>query len=260
MSTVCLIGNSHVANLKRALPAVQAQFPQLQTIFFASEGTSMELDIVDGGLVGRTEPARARMAMTSGGDGAIRPVYDAYVLCGLTLSSIRAIKTYYATMKELRAAGRAHAASVLDIAEGMAPAIVGSLAFDIAAKLRRLTVAPIFVIATPLSAYERHPEMWARFEAKDAVGLLAEAYHRACEKAAKDIDAVFVPQPAQTIGPNPLTTKPQFYTLTPEETAAERAQHAHMNPEFGAIVLRDVLGRVVAALDARAGRREPTAM
>ena len=50
MTTICLIGNSHVATLKLALPGVAPDFPGLDTIFFVSDGVSMELDVVSGKL------------------------------------------------------------------------------------------------------------------------------------------------------------------------------------------------------------------
>ena len=256
MTTVCLIGNSHVANLKLALPSVQPDFPDVRTIFFASDGTTMELDVVSGRLVARTGYVRERMAMTSGTMGDIEPIYDAYVPCGLTLSSVRAMRTYPATMQALRRASRDKDATAQDLAAGMAPQILQSLAFDIATKLRRLTDAPIFIVATPLTAYERHTAMWQRYESKGVVELLAAAFDLACHSAAKDIGAVFVPQPFETVGPNALTTRPEFYRLSVEETAAERANHAHMNAAFGAIVLRDVLRRIVATFQA-AGSGNP---
>jgi hypothetical protein len=250
MSTVCLIGNSHVANLKKALPAVAPEFPDVVPTFFASEGVSMELDIVGGKLRGRADHVRERMAMTSGTDGDIAPVYDAYVLCGLTLSSMRAIRASRATMKTLHAAGGKSAVTAEAVAEGMVEAICQSLAIDIAAKLRRLTKAPIFVIATPLTAYERHPELWQALESKQRLAKLARAYDLACAKAAERYGAVFVPQPPETIGPNLLTTRPQFYLLPVDKVKAEAAHHTHMNTAFGEIVLRDALRRVTARLAA----------
>ena len=250
MTTVCLIGNSHVANLKKALPGVAPGFPGIETVFFASEGVSMELDIVDGKLGARVQHVRDRMAMTSGTDGDIAPVYDAYVACGLTLSSMRAIRAFQHTLKELPKAERGKVFETDEVARIMAPAIRTSLAIDIAAKLHAIGAAPVFVIATPLTAYERHAELWAGWEKRQRVELLEAAYTLACHRAAEAQGAVFVPQPPQTIGPNALTTRPEFYLTSPDEVKVEAAHHAHMNAAFGAIVLRDVLERIVAALRA----------
>ncbi|HWA89331.1 MAG TPA: hypothetical protein VG889_04810 [Rhizomicrobium sp.] len=250
MITVCLIGNSHVANLKKALPSVAPDFPGIETAFFASEGVSMELDIVDGKLRGRAQHVRDRMAMTSGTDGDIAPIYDAYVACGLTLSSMRAIRAFHKMLKDSEPAVRKKRFTPEEVAEIMAPAIRGSLAIAAVDKLRRLTQAPIFVIATPLAAYERHDELWQGLEKRGRLELLEAAYTLACTGEAAAHGAVFVPQPLETIGPNVLTTRPEFYLTSPEAVKDEAAQHAHMNTAFGAIVLRDVLARIAAALGA----------
>lgn len=245
MTNVCLIGNSHVANLKLALPEVQPEFPDVRTTFFVSDGLSMELEVADGQLRGREEHVRRFMALSSGTDGDIAPVYDAYVICGLTLSSLRAIRTLRATLDALRAEGRARDARVEDIAQGMDATVRKSLAYGALTKLRTLTDAPVFVIATPHAAYERHAAMWDSQLIAPRIAMLAEAFNLACTLAMEEHNATFVPQPAETVGPNALTTRPQFYRLTPDEVRAENAHHAHMNAAFGAIVLRDVLNRMV---------------
>lgn len=249
MIKVCLIGNSHVANLKKALPGVAPDFPDIETVFFASEGVSMELEIVDGKLRGRVQHVRDRMAMTSGTDGDIAPVHDAYVACGLTLSSMRAIRAFQRVLKELPPGERGKVFEAEEVAQIMAPAIRASLAIDIAAKLRAIGAAPVFVIATPLTAYERHADLWQGWEKRNRVAMLEAAYTLACHGAAQAHGAVFVPQPPQTIGPNVLTTRPEFYLTSPQEVKLEAAHHAHMNTAFGAIVLRDVLERIARRID-----------
>lgn len=251
MTTVCLIGNSHVANLKLALPHVQPDFPNVSAVFFASAGESMELEVSGAKLVATEDYVRGRMAVSSGTDGDIAPIYDAYVVCGLTLSSMRAIRTFRASLDAWRAAGRAAEMIADDVAKGMDAPIRKSIAMDVVAKLRRLTDAPVYLIATPLTAYERHSSFWDTMQSRQKIGLLSDAYNLACNRAAQAHGAVFVPQPTDTIGPNALTTRPEFYMLTPDQVRAERASHAHMNVAFGAIVLRDVLMRIVERLDRR---------
>ncbi|HVU20735.1 MAG TPA: hypothetical protein VHE09_08395 [Rhizomicrobium sp.] len=257
MSSICLIGNSHVANLKMALPVVLPDFPGMDLVFFASDGRSMELEINSGRLVGCEEFVRDRMAMTSGRDGGIAPIYDAYVICGLTLSSIRALRTFWVTMKELRAIGRNKSVTPEIVARGMETAVKGSLAIDIVSKLRRITNAPAFVIATPLSARERHVDTWSTLEKRRQVELVANGFNLACHQASQEHAATFLPQPQETIGPNAFTTRPEFYRLSPEETAVETAHHAHMNTAFGAIVLRDALIHTRETLSSSPGL-EPT--
>ena len=243
MPSICLIGNCHVANLKLGWPAIEADFAGFALTFFASDGLSLNVEIVDGRLVAPDPDIRARMALTSRSDGDIAPVYDAYVVCGLALSSMRALRTVKRTRAELREAGRE--ASAAAIAAGMEPTIRASIAIDVIAKLRQLTSNPIFLIATPLTAYERHADLWDGMRAAGRIDLLMSAFNLACSSVAAECNAIFVPQPQETVGPFPLTTRPEFYRLPPEEVRKERAHHTHMNQAFGSIVLRDVLQRIM---------------
>lgn len=255
MPTICLIGNSHVANLKLGWPEVEPDFPDYSLVFFASDGLSMHVEISDGKLVAPESGIRARMAMTSKTDGDIAPIYDAYVVCGLGLSSLRAILTMSRTMAARRLAGLKTPATVEDIALGMEQLMRDAIAIDILSKLRHLTQQPIFLIATPLTAHERHPEIWDKMDAQKRLDFVAAAYHLACTQVAREYDAVFVPQPAETVGPNVLTTRPEFYRLPLEQVLLEKVPHTHMNPAFGAIVLRDVLERISALLVGNAAQK-----
>jgi hypothetical protein len=228
-------------------------------VFFASDGLSMQVEVSDGMLVAPNCRIRERMAMTSKTDGDIAPRYDAYVVCGLGLSSIRAIRTVSPTMAARRDAGLKTPATVEDIARGMEPPLRGAIAIDVISKLRQLTQNPILLIATPLSAHERHPEIWGPMDARNRVDFAAAAYHAACRRIAREYDAVFVPQPAQTVGPNALTTRPEFYRSPPEQAKLEKDHHAHMNCAFGAIVLRDILQRISALLARHDAFVEPMA-
>jgi hypothetical protein len=248
MIKVCLIGNSHVGTLKYGVPEVQPEFPQVSLTFFASAGTSMDLVVKDGRLCATTSGIRQRMAMTSQTDGDIAPIYDAYIVCGLTLSSFRSLRTVRPTVEALREAGRHRDVKTEDIADGMLDAVLGSMAFDVLAKLRQLTPAPAYVIATPHVSYERHAEVWER-QQEAKIEMLADAFNLACRWGAEDANATFLPQPAETVGPNLLTTKAEFYLLPLEKVKEETAIHTHMNAAFGAIVLRDALQRIVAQLE-----------
>ncbi|MBV9991545.1 MAG: hypothetical protein JOZ72_09650 [Alphaproteobacteria bacterium] len=243
MTKVCLIGNSHVAALKLGWPRIQARFPTMDLVFFASAGLSITFEVQDGKLVCPDPRIRKRLALTSGGEGDIEPVYDVYVLCGLELSSMRAFRAYAAKRRAEKAAvGR----TVEDLVAAMEPALRDTIAIEVAAKLRALTEAPMFMIATPLPAHERHVEFWDRLKALEMEATVAQSYHLACKNVAGEHEAIFLPQPAQTVGENGLTTRNRFYLLKPDQVAAEKSLHTHMNPDYGAIVLRDALEKIEA--------------
>ncbi len=245
MTKVCVIGNSHVAALKLGWPEIQAQFPRVELTCFASAGLSVAYEVSDGKLVCPDPRIKQRLAYTSQTDGDIRPVYDVYILCGLALSSMKAFRAYIAKRVELKAAGTPIGTTVEDYAAAMAPALRDTIAIDVAAKLRTLTQAPIFVIATPLPAYERHVELWGRIKENFQESTVAQAYDLACTRVAAEHDAVFLPQPVEVTDESGLTTRNQFYLLKPEQVAEEKSLHTHMNPAFGAVVLRDALEKIV---------------
>ena len=243
MTKVCLIGNSHVAALKLGWPQVQARFPATDLVFFASAGLSITFEVQDGKLVCPDPRIRKRLALTSGGEGDVAPVYDVYVLCGLELSSMRAFRAYAA---KRRAEGAKVGRTVDDFVAAMKPALRDTIAIEVAAKLRTLTDAPIFAIATPLPAQERHVELWDRLKSLGLEATVAQSYDIACSDVAGEQGATFLPQPAETVGENGLTTRNRFYLLRPDQVAAEKSLHTHMNPDYGAIVLRDALEKIGA--------------
>jgi hypothetical protein len=248
MTAVCLIGNSHVGALKLGWPDIEAEFPGFTLDFYASAGQSMDLEVRDGKLVPATPEIRRRLAATSGKDGDIEAGYDAYVVCGLTLSAMRALNAYDAKFTELRQAGLHKTAMPEDFALAMEPALRGAIAVDVITKLRRITRAAIFLIGTPYGAYIRHEQLWEKLKSRGHEEVVAQAYNAACSKIAEGLSATFLPQPAETVAENGFTTRETFFLFPLDYVRNEKAQHTHMNAAFGAVVLRDVLEKARAAV------------
>jgi hypothetical protein len=242
MTSVCLIGNSHVGALKLGWPEIEAQFPGFALDFYASAGQSLQLEVRDGKLVPPTPEIRKRLAATSGKSGDIEAGYDAYMVCGLTLSSMRALHACNTKFIELRRAG------VEDFSLAMEPALRGAIAVDVVAKLRKITAAPIFLIGTPYGAHVRHEQLWEKLKSRGHEEVVARAYNLACGKIAEELSAAFVPQPPETVADNGFTTREAFFLFALDYVRSEKAEHTHMNAGFGAIVLRDVLEKARAVL------------
>lgn len=244
MTSVCLIGNSHVGALKLGWPLIEADFPGMDLDFYASAGASLDLVVSGGHIEPASEGVRARLAYTSGKSGDIEPGYDAYVVCGLLLSSLRAGRAYRVKKAEQNSKDVARATAKEACLAAARDCLRSLLFADVLAKLRQITTAPIFLIGTPLPALERHANM-----KKFSNGLrmsLKEAYEAASETIAGECNAQFLRQPEETVGPIELTTRSEFYLLSPEQVSQEKAVHTHMNAAYGAIVLRDVLERIRA--------------
>lgn len=242
MTSVCLIGNSHLGALKLGWPSIVAEFSKMEQDFYASAGDSLELAVSGNRLEPATHDVRQRLAYTSGKSGDIEANYDAYIVCGLLLSFARAMNAFRKTVSELRASGQTFKVITVTATDSMHESLRPLLFAEVLAKLREITKAPIYVIATPLPALERHPE----FENLGGYlkSTLLPAYHTACERIVHEFNATFLPQPAETTGPLEFTTRKEFYLLPPENVAAEKAVHTHMNAAFGAIVLKDALEHI----------------
>ena len=148
MAAICMIGNSHLAPLKRGWPEVQSAFPDFALDFYASIGGSLQLEVSDGRLVAAHEKLHVHLATKSGKSGDIEPTYDAYVVCGLGLQAMSAIEAYMVRLVQLRESGTAKAKRTEDLIAAMELVLRASLAVDILSKLRRITAAPIFLIPT----------------------------------------------------------------------------------------------------------------
>ena len=245
MTSICLIGNSHLGALKLGWPSIETEFPEMNLDFYASAGDSLELVVSGNRLEPATDSIRQRLAYTSQKNGDIEATYDAYVVCGLQLSFVRAMQAYRKTLAGLRKSGKPYREITETATEKMYETLRPLLYADVLSKLRQITKAPVYLIATPLPAFERHPEI-KKFGDYLTKALLP-AYHTACERVAGEFEASFVAQPAETTAPLEFTTDKQFYLLPPEQVREEKAPHAHMNATFGAIVLKDALEPIRAA-------------
>jgi hypothetical protein len=107
MTSICLIGNSHLAVLKLGWPDVQDQFAGMELEFYASAGASLDLAVSNGCLVPANRPTQKRLAITSGKSGEIAPDFSAYIVCGLTLSAMTAVRAFTTRLTELRDAHQA---------------------------------------------------------------------------------------------------------------------------------------------------------
>jgi len=248
MTSVCLIGNSHLAVLKLGWPDVQAEFANVELDFYAAAGGSLELAVSNGRLVPADDPTRKRLAVTSGKSGDIEPNYSAYVICGLTLSAMTAVHAFTRRLRELQSDRGAQAATDTDFDGPVYDALRDTLAIDVLRKLREITAAPAFLIATPLPAYERHSEIWDRLTRQKQNERLARVYNAACDRLARELGATFLSQPPETIGENGLTTPAEYYLLPLDYVRTEKAPHTHMNQAYGAIILRNALEKIRAAL------------
>lgn len=98
-------------------------------------------------------------------------------------------------LTEWHSAGQARTATGADFETPVHDVLRDILAIDVLRKLREITAAPAFLIATPLPAYERHPEIWEMLAGQNQNEGLVRVYNAVCDRRACEFGAIFLPQP-----------------------------------------------------------------
>ena len=82
---ICVIGNSHVAAIKRAWDEVSCDHPSHELYFFASPGSHLQqLELVGSDLVPKAKGLAENFAFTSGDKTKIElDIFDIFLICGL---------------------------------------------------------------------------------------------------------------------------------------------------------------------------------
>jgi hypothetical protein len=242
MTSICFIGDSHLATLKFGLPLLENDCPDIEPVFFASHGKSMTGIALSGGaLVATNEALLKSLKTTSGGHTAIRSEYDCYVIHGLELSVtiplllMRTRKTG-GDITHLSAHGESSA-----LREQVAAAIKETIAVKILTMLRKITSAPAFLSPAPISSLQL-PALRERLAARGRNEGVIQMFEGLCREVAEGADARFLPQPACTRTADGMATQ-QIYSQRPARFKITQPveDKSHMNAQYGVAVLRDFL-------------------
>ncbi|CAN7210332.1 hypothetical protein [Rhizobium sp. LjRoot254] len=80
---ICIVGNSHVAALKRGWPAVREKYPDTTIDMFGTYGTSfLDLSVSDGKIIADSETSVAYFKLTGGSTEIALDAYDRIVVVG----------------------------------------------------------------------------------------------------------------------------------------------------------------------------------
>lgn len=235
MNRVCVLGDSHVAALKKGWDLIARRNGAFDLTFFAAPlHLAGHLEAADGSIVPTDDKLKSFFEMSSGGLDRMDSGYDHYILCGFGLSLIRIQFAYRFTHGGGAATGQFLEAARLSI---------GSVrAFEILAKLRTITSRPVTVIAAPIPGRNGGRGLWERLEKSGDTLDYIETFSLACHGVCEEFDAFFLPQPARTRSEDGMT-KSKFARDAARQGGGDDDHH-HMNAEYGAIVLQAALDRV----------------
>ncbi len=229
---VCIIGNSQVACLKAAWDATRGDTPGVEMTFFATFGESHKhLEIEGRRLVPRSAVVRDQILYTAGRDEIVASDYDVFLVCGCGTDLLPV---------DARVSSNVLRTTVRDI-------LTTSLAYRLAAMLRSISDAPIYIIASPLKDERTAPSAPAEYVPYTAVfPLLTEALDIAGTR--------LLAQPEQTITGGHFTkfeySKDAVHLATREGLEGKLYRDdetGHMNTAYGIIRLRDFFDAVSAS-------------
>ncbi len=230
---ICLLSDSHAAALHKGWSRIHGEFPKVEIRFFAGLTQYWPSTTVqDGTLVAGDEALQEQFERSSRGLRVITGGYDAYVISSLRL----------AISFPLRLWTRQGITEWDAYREAVAKSVHETACADVLSKLRRITAAPIFVLAAP-----HQPAEYCRssplLELETAHRLDAN-FTATCEALAAEYAAIFIPQPMETLAPNRVTTKMAFAN---PPSSSKRDDRRHCNAEYGAIALTEVLQTILKA-------------
>jgi hypothetical protein len=255
MTRACFIGNSHLGSVRLAWPLVRDDFPGLDVTFFGAPGKSLgELQIRDG-VVGTASKRAAQLLQRISGRGEFRIAdFDYFALFGIGFSPSTVLTTFenFGVWRAGIEDPEKRLLSRPAFVETVAGQLRRSLAATLGAKLRAETDRPIFIVPQPCPAEgvlapssanileigEPIAEFVRWKAAATAAADLQRFFVRAAQSAASSLGVSLLPQPAETLTSGIFTKEAYRYT-----SSVQKMDYAHMNAEYGKVVLRHLIAQ-----------------
>lgn len=225
MIRLCVIGNSHVASLKKGWNELSGQYPDVRLTFFACRGRHLlRLAARDGCLTSDIEALRQILSFTSGGSPEVRvSEYDRFLIYGSEA------RPYFTSPSEVF--------SRAVVMQSVHDSVEGTLAVHLLRQLRLLTDKPVYIGHCPLVGAK---EVRSRQNPKtfvDGIALANRVFY-------ESLCAELVAQPIETIV-NGMATDPVYVRGATrlavgdalDDLPQPETDFSHMNGEFGRLWL-----------------------
>jgi hypothetical protein len=222
---IAVLGNSHIASLKRGMGLLDGAAQQHELVFFGARSAGLDDLAIDGRTLRPVKGALAQsLAFTSGGPEAVdTDLYDGFLLYGM------GARPFFVRDNAFYSQG-VIARALKDVAEH-------SLSYRTLAKLRKMTDKPIYIghnpmRAAPIQDVSQDPAPYMR-----GIDLLNDRVYNI-------LGARMFPQPAKTVV-NGNATAMAFTQGSKRLAIGDKLDDAlhpatdlnHMNDEFGSLWL-----------------------
>lgn len=246
MIRIALLGDSHLANWKRAWDSFGKDHKSVDLVFFAAAGTRLDCCAPQGDRLAFEDEEVARwIEITSGGRRELVPAdYDVLCVVGLRFGVRTATDLYTKWRADSHRGreGKFHLVSDGCFHDAVSDRLNASPAMILVRKLRRITDKAIWLAVQPapseiILTAEKFPKSlhWAT-TANDAPSLRA-TYEDACRALAAE-DVMVLDQPAATLA-SPVLSKDEY-----RRESDTTLDWTHLNNAYGEIALRDLLSHV----------------
>lgn len=253
MMRIALLGNSHVANWKRAWNSLGRAYPEVELVFFAAPGQRLECCEPQGDrLVFTSEDVSRWVEITSGGRRELVPAdYDALCVVGLGfgMKSVTGLHSRWRADSHKGTEGRFRLVSDACFQDAVDDLLKGSLAMTVVGSLRRITDEVIWLAPQPalseivLTSDNAPGGNKFAAAATDALSLRA-AYEEACRRLGVE-NLIVLEQPKATLA-SPVLSKDEY--RRPSETTPD---YSHLNDAYGEIAIREFLSHLDPSLEGR---------
>jgi hypothetical protein len=248
---VCIFGNSHLSALKKAWDDdLQSRDAQHSVVFYGSHRDTLKRVVAEAGvLVSHDSVTRRMLATTSGSNPPDVKLedFDLVLLHGLV--SRNWLIPQFLSLEKYRLQRDGFVTSGL-LKAMLRERLGASVLHHLLGEVRKISQIPIVVSPQPLLAEDAaRREDWG-LPARSAdpmtwqeIGALLSAFETLVQETTGAMDAVYLPQPQETILDGCFTLQ-QYSTGSVRLTAALDVSHpaddfAHMNAQYGSLVWRD---------------------
>lgn len=247
MTTLCVIGNSHISAYMLGWNRMQANYPNTRLEFFGAPGKMIDgIGISGGALVAGTAKLVRYFALTSK-KSSISADYDCYVVCGLRLGLLHMGPLFGTYRSETLAPDERIPLSDACFAHALRGCVFNSTAIRTIRKLRAITAAPVVAIPDPLPTRDYNECAFLNLaEQRAEADTLAHLFDTTCSGACREFDAACLFQPESTKS-SVLRTENTYsegsMSLRSGLTAAHKDATKvakHMNADYGALRLREL--------------------
>lgn len=250
---ICVIGNSHIAALKKAWDSgVQSETPSIELVFFGSHQDSLKsVYLSDGRLSTRDESVRRALAMTTGLQDPELTLssFDCFLLHALVNPNW---PLPYTLRLDQHAASNGSSPSLGLVQAVVAEKLHESVLAHMVDTIRSGSDLPIVVSPQPYLSVDvlEHPlqgrryHHMARLDGREGPDFRDE-YQSALDGLARKHSLAILPQPTETVSKRYFTAH-EFCAGSVRLSKQMDVEHpsddfAHMNVRYGALVLRDAL-------------------